>query len=363
MNGQARGKLINTFVRMKTKVLMFMMALTAASCSTDFDINAPYKDYSIVFGLLNQNDSIHYIKVNKAFLGTGNASDYAAIRDSSEYASVSGEVQAWNGSTLVNTYQLLDTELVNRDSGLFYYPMQTMYYFIEPNLNSSYEYKLSVLVNEGSKEINGTTNLVAPFSYNGPLILPFGSFNFVTITSTGVTYPEYKFEIISGLNARRFDTWLIINVEEYLQSGSMNPVKLLWKQNAYVTSSLNGGESFDVAVSGEGFYRFIKQMFPSNAGVDKRILRSIDVLTIAGNDDLNTYMKVNEPSTGLVQEKPTFTNLSNAIGIFAARYSKYLYSKRITKNSMNELCTGSITGNLLFCSDSTVYSAENFYCN
>ena len=57
--------------------LLFTLLLLAyfliPSCKTDFDINAEYKDITIVYGLLNQKDSIHYIRINKAFLGEGNA--------------------------------------------------------------------------------------------------------------------------------------------------------------------------------------------------------------------------------------------------------------------------------------------------
>jgi hypothetical protein len=60
--------------------------LLLVSCSTDFDINETWKDTTIVYGIVNQNDSITYIKVNKAFLGDGDALMMAQIRDSNEYS-------------------------------------------------------------------------------------------------------------------------------------------------------------------------------------------------------------------------------------------------------------------------------------
>ncbi|MFN3874859.1 MAG: hypothetical protein ACK4L7_02980, partial [Flavobacteriales bacterium] len=59
-----------------------LMALSLlGACSTELDVNEPYKDISIVYGLLNQRDSLHFVKINKAFLGEGNALDMARVRD------------------------------------------------------------------------------------------------------------------------------------------------------------------------------------------------------------------------------------------------------------------------------------------
>jgi hypothetical protein len=43
-----------------------------------------------------------------------------------------------------------------------------------------------------------------------------------------------------------------------------------------------------------------------------------------GNDDLKSYIEVNSPATGIVQERPIYTNISNGIGLFASRGSRNL---------------------------------------
>ena len=50
----------------------------------------------------------------------------------------------------------------------------------------------------------------------------------------------------------------------------------------------------------------------------KRVLGmdAVELILTAGNEDLNTYMQVNEPVTGIVTERPIFTNVNNGIGIF-----------------------------------------------
>lgn len=344
------------FVALSVSLALF------SSCSTDFDIIGPYKDNTIVFGLLDKNESIHFIKVNKSFLGTGNAYDYAAIKDSSEYALVSGNVEAWNSGTLVASYPLQDTTITNRDSGAFYYPEQTMYYFIA-TLNQNYEYRLNLNINDGAKEVSGSTKLVYDFPLNtltGNTLYPFSlAYNNSSLVNN---YPDYYIRFTPGINTRRIDTWVHFWYDEYTASGTTRK-KIEWKIDSYITSSTAGTEPERVAVfAGDAFYRYIKLKIPSNANVIKRVARQMDIQFVAVSDDMYTYMKVNEPSTGIVQERPSFTNLSNAIGIFSSRYTKWVRGKVLNKDSQKELCTGQYTYDLLFCTDSLPWSTETYYC-
>lgn len=58
------------------------------SCSTDFDVAAPYKEIIVINGLLNPLDSVHYVHVGKAFLGEGDVFKMAQQADSTNYADI-----------------------------------------------------------------------------------------------------------------------------------------------------------------------------------------------------------------------------------------------------------------------------------
>ncbi|MBL4656314.1 MAG: hypothetical protein JKY33_10880 [Bacteroidia bacterium] len=69
----------------KTSILLLGLLTMFSACETDFEVNAPWKDITIVYGLLNQNDSVHFIKITKAFLVEGNALDTAQVAGYSQY--------------------------------------------------------------------------------------------------------------------------------------------------------------------------------------------------------------------------------------------------------------------------------------
>ena len=69
-------------------LLRFLLpAVFLFGCSTDLEINAPYKNITIVYGLMSTKDAsdVHFVKINKAFLGDGDAFVFAQVRDSNEY--------------------------------------------------------------------------------------------------------------------------------------------------------------------------------------------------------------------------------------------------------------------------------------
>ena len=44
------------------------------NCSTDFDINGEYRETSAIYALLDASESVHYIRIDRAFLnGTESA--------------------------------------------------------------------------------------------------------------------------------------------------------------------------------------------------------------------------------------------------------------------------------------------------
>ena len=75
------------------------------------------------------------------------------------------------------------------------------------------------------------------------------------------------------------------------------------------------------------------------------------------DENLHTYMEVNEPASGIVTERPVFTNINGGIGLFASRnvtVFKQINSTTLIKLSLNsekELVWGDYTKDYKFCSE------------
>ena len=57
----------------------FALLFMFNACNTDVDLYSDYKDITVVYGLLDPGKDTNYVKINKAFLGPGNAFDIASL--------------------------------------------------------------------------------------------------------------------------------------------------------------------------------------------------------------------------------------------------------------------------------------------
>ncbi len=294
--------------------IIISFVLLFSACETDFNPNAAYKDITVVYGLLNQNDSISYIKINKAFLGEMNAYIMAQNEDSSSYAN-NLEVKVEN----VNSGQIFNfdtTTIYNKEAGVFYAPKQVLYKCVTyKQLNSGGEYKLSIRNKNTGKIITSSTKLVNTFEITNP----FQTSPFFDLPSSGNRKVEWK----SARYGKSYQLTLKFN---YFENGIPKYINMAFP--AQKSNTLDGNEIMRVEFPSSYFFRTLQ----SNLAVVPGIIRNagkIEVIISVAGDDLSTYLDVNAPSGSIVQVRPEYTNINNGIGVFSARYDNTIDNSRI----------------------------------
>lgn len=350
---------------MKKLLLFFFPVIIAfTSCETDVDLNAPYQNTTVIFALLdpdaNGDNAINlldtqWVRINKTFIGEGNNNEYAAIRDSSEYADDDFEkkvVQRIVDGEVIEEYELISKEVSNRDmnsGGIFYGPQQTLYYFLPsaPGLNQNSIYKIYLKFTDG-REVTGETAVVN-----------YGSFSWITpqqnttlimanVASNGgvIFTPEVSVRWNAASNANIYDARLRFHYTELLYDNdgwegapiSTTPRYIDYFIGSVSKTNILAGEQLKLSFDGEAFYTLLKNSLEVNPRI-RRIIgeydsqdqrtECFDILLTMGNDDLKSYIEVNSPATGIVQERPIYTNISNGIGLFASRGSRNLFNLRL----------------------------------
>ena len=376
---------------------MSLLIALLTSCSEDINLNGDFKETAVVYGLLDHADSIHFIKITRAFIGPGNALELAKIPDSSYFDNVELTVSEYIGSAFQRTWVLKDTIVENKDiNGAFYAPQQKVYYFKTlPTITSSMgipgtvqtssdelmtslqpgaTYKMKAKINNGAFEVTGETELINGLS-----------------TSTSTQNFTFKFAddpaeyISTGVAVSNTGNSFIVNAQldvlfnEYV--GSTSTVKSFnWNLGE---SDVEPNSSQTFTALGKTFYDLVKQNVTDDPSIDRRTFNGIYITITGGAEDLYNYMVVNKPSSSLAQSKPTYTNLKvtkekRVVGIFSSRQtlkifkpfyvsSAQAYIRAIDKKSTRELCQGPITGLLKFCSnhpgDNVINQEEPFACN
>lgn len=350
---------------MQRLLFIGLAAALLSSCNNDLDINADYEDITVVYGLLNQRDSVHLVKINKAFLGEGNAYDMALVADSSEYggdAITLAEVERLDGNgNVIETYPLHDTTVTNREPGTFYSPVQKLFYFTTPfaqqlNTGRMYmfqdaRYRLHLKVK--GKDISSITPLVNDFPID-PVDQDTnstgGKVNLMNAFNTG--YGVYEFNWKSKTDCKRFVVSFRFRYDEVTGTDTV-PRAFIQTLGTRVTASSAEQEDMSITMNGESFFSSLASTCKSNpnwASVNKRIFRGMDFLISVANDDFHTYLTLTEPVSGIIEDRPDYSNVGGALGIWGGRYTKNVVGKRLNGNTLQQLVEGQYTGDLHFCS-------------
>ncbi|MCF8332126.1 MAG: hypothetical protein K9H84_06715 [Bacteroidales bacterium] len=323
-------------------ITLFILSFSFWQCETDVDLNAEWQDIPVVYGLLNQQDKVHYIRINRAFLGEGDAIQMASNLDSITYDPNDLDVQLleYNGENLIRAIPLDTTMVHNVDSGIFSYPDQIIYRTQAPSvkLSDDYNYRLEIYNSKLNKYIESETELIKDFSIKRPL----AGQTFVNYTS------QFPAEVVwrTAENGRLYQLSIRIFYTNYFTDGTQQQKALDWKFSQQTSTSLNGGNEMTTEIIGQQFYVFLQNAVPEIPNIE-RTLDSVRYIVSVANDNYNTYIKVNEPSNTIIQERPEFSNISNGIGLFASRYYKSR-SLFLNSDSQDSLVNGQYTRNLNF---------------
>jgi hypothetical protein len=303
-------------------------------------VNAEWQDITIVYGILNQGDTLHYIKVTKAFLGPGDALQYAKIPDSSNYfANLEVRLDEYDNTSFIRSLFLRDTLITNKDSGIFYFPVQKVYYTKE-QLNQAYQYKLWIRNAETDKLIQASTMLINNFVLEKPTMLP--GVDFVPQQGTDVKW-------ISAAGGKRYQLTVRIHYSEYHYGDSAKTFHYLdWLTFTEVRSlNANGGQNMINTLSGIVFYKFLG----NHLIADPDIVRSLgrcDFIFLVGSQDLDSYLEVAQQSNTIIDFKPPFSDITNGIGLFASRHIQSFDTLQFTDRTKDSLKTNQYTKSLGF---------------
>jgi len=321
-------------------LFLVLIGTLILSCKKSIVVNAGWKDITIVYGILNQSDTLHYIKVTKAFLGPGNELGYAQIYDSSNYKyNLLVSLNEYSGTSLINTVALRDTMITNKDSGLFYFPVQKLYY-TRAKLNDTGYYKLNILDTVTNKTIESQTSLVSDFKLEKPIVLP--GVIFIPGKASDVQW-------ISAAGGKRYQLTIRIHYSEFRKGDSVKTFHSLdWIPFKEVKSLTDkGGQVMVYYLQGNEFYIFLSM----NLIADPDIVRSLglcDYIFLVGSADLDNYMMVSQESNTIIQYKPPFSNIDNGIGLFASRHLVPFDSLQFADITKDSLKTNHYTKNLGF---------------
>lgn len=389
----------NQTVKMKMKFLSLVGLLTTifllGSCKDELNLIGNFEETPVIYGILDPADSIHYIKVNRTFIGNGsqNAYDLAMNPDSNYFENVECTIREYDGNgALIRTFSLHDTIIENKNqNGVFYAPEQKVYVFYTKSIYSSltgisttdlryplkteHNYYIDININDGELEVSTESpiqmikNVVVtePPAPGWPLVESTGEYRLYAV-NVSVPPTSNAYSLRTDV---RFDYKEFTNVA----ANEFTIKSINWYLGSLDTAPGNTANSF--TASGQAFFELLASKIPVDASVESRRAYGMQLSVTCASEELYNYIAVSEPNSSLAQTKPEYTNLveksgKRVIGVVASRLTdiSYMYQidpfssfkRALDKFTTETLCRGPLTGPLGFCSDHNLDSGEIYEC-
>lgn len=307
---------------MTIKIKLFVSLILAVflySCSTKIDLTDEYKETLIVYALLNEKDSIHFVKINKAFLGSGNNLEYAQQPDSfniiaSNYDIILEQVRR---NEVIGTIALKDT-IVNRGNSGVFSKERNQVFFTRQKLvtkadNLPITYRLKI-TNKLSGEITSAeTRLVDISFFNLPSsifnpVRPDGAYNLINLAWIPVE------------NAKLYNLQLYFYFTDYAGS-KITSRFITWNLGDAVAETGTGVREVRIGFRGDDFFSYLKSRKQDvfHDDVSYRIADSVKYFLSVGGTEFYNYKQVYGVTSGLLLDKPIYTNVTNGVGLFSSR--------------------------------------------
>jgi hypothetical protein len=306
------------------------------SCNKNLNVNADWKDITVVYGILSQNEDTTYIKITKAFLGEGDAMQFAKIPDSSTYPDkLDVKLEAWSGNNLVKTYTFDTITIHTKEAGdsIFYFPSQLVYYNHSGHLDENNTYRLKITHKNTGVVDSATTKLVHSFTVETPD--PYAK--------TMEYIPGHIFEVQfdQAYGGKRYQLLIRFHYLETTPSGTTEKSLdwLVFNNYQVVNPYELVPEKITIGFAGDLFYTALKHIksLKEDTTVISRTPRWVDYIFSVASEDLNTYMEVTEPSLSIIQERPSFSNIYNGIGLFSSRFVNEIDTIRLGNNTLDQI--------------------------
>lgn len=328
-------------MKLSRLVPFLSLVIIFASCKNDLELNAPYKEIPSIYAVLDPSEPVQTIRINKVFLGEGDANAMAKVADSINYPA--GELEVTlerfdaKGNKLKPSYKydgtLTFTEtVVEAQPGSFNTNQKV--YVLDDSLFYSGQYRLTVRNKKTGNVFTAKANSISK-------IVPFSA-----QMSQG---PYYPYPITPAPPPEKYIDYSVDNPKipydiKYFTNDSAFMYQLLlrycFKEDLFNETRLtyvdyNAGTRISRDAQKFSNQTFLQHTF-NGAGINAslgstlskfdntirgRKVEYLEYIVYCTSREYYDYLEYVKPSLSLNQNKPLYSNFDNsaALGIFTFR--------------------------------------------
>ncbi len=310
------------------------------SCDNEVELVAPYKEIGVVYGLLNPADTVHYVRIQKAFLGEGNALLMAQVADSVYYPDIL-DVRLYRIQNGVSVESFPLTRFIGPDKepGAFPSTPNILYRTNGETIYRDSEYRIVILNTESNHIIYAQTPIVDSIRVLRPTLSEK-----IKWANTNPVLVEY----VPTVNGKVYNLTIRFKFnEERISTGVIEPKYIDWIFPNEIVSNPQNLSSIRKEIDGEDFYKFVDVKLQADPDI-RRYAGTLDFIFTGGAEFLANYIAINQATTSILTTPPNYSNVQGGTGIFSSRFIQIAKNKEMDPAALNLLQTGPYTFDLGF---------------
>jgi hypothetical protein len=311
-----------------------------SSCENDLDILEDYKEIPVIYSLVNPTSTTHYVRVQKAYLGEGNALLMAQESDSLYYdtAKVRVYLEKLSFNTVVQSYPFYPDYTQFKAEGLFTNNNHYVFRLENVRLDPSAQYQLRFVNIESGLVVTGKSRIIEPIYQK--TLAPTTKINIADDDPYRIRFNSAKYGKIYGLIMR------IRYTETKKLTQAITTKFLDYRLPEQTSLNLNGGQELSFLLDGKSIYQFLGVKIKKDTTVSRRLVDfKSDFIFTTATEDFYNYIQINSPNN-TVNFIPEFTNLSAGKGIFTCRLDTVITGIPFNDVSLDSLLNGVYTNHI-----------------
>ncbi len=307
-------------------VLLLIPVLSLSSCEVNPDINLGNSPQTVIFGVFDKYDYVHYLKVGKTFQSETDPSQTATIFDSLYFEEPEVTISLIHSNGNIDIIKPFIVSEIPKDKGVFHNPDQIIYRF-DKRLRS-FRGKLGVSVKyPGTQEAFGEITLIDSAGINTPKRAQ--KYLFLA--------PDSPIRIQWVINQDFFtDFWFEIDVSfeflEELQDTVRSTTVNFQNTNWYDTKTSLYQE---LSITYEEFIREVLSQIEDDPKVLRRYFGYHKIIINSGDKNMTNYVKYLDGYNDF--DFLAFSNITNGIGLLASRSSSKKDSMQFDHETRQQL--------------------------
>lgn len=301
---------IHSYINLKPCFLgIAVCAFLFYGCSNELDIVEPYKDTTIVYGLLSPEDSVQSIRIYKSFLGNGNAYHYAQIADSFYFPDNLEAILIAKKNGAPNDTITLDRDTLQAAQNGIFTSAPNIAYTTSKKIDANNNYEL-LIHRKNHLPVASTTGIPR----NASLFKPNVFNKEIALASDTIFSIAWQ----TGIHAKIYNAILRFH---YIDVTPLNQTaqSIDWVLGQRTVGDIYSKQDLSIDKESAGFFRLLSTKLSAPDSNSYRIAGDVEIIVTGAAEDYYYYQKINNATVGVNQNVPNITNIKNGLGLFSSK--------------------------------------------